>query len=146
MAITPTVLKTWGITVEQLHQDTLVSDMNRHPMFCDMQNMMESMMFGKEPENLLDDGSGQSGMGMYCLTNGDKMNGTGLILQGDLLQQIGKIVGGDFYILPSSCQLVYIHTNLMHFKKLFLKVRRISIYNDSVDCYLTKIGSHVCGS
>lgn len=38
--------------------------MNRHPMFCDMQNMMESMMFGKEPENLLDNGSGQSGMGM----------------------------------------------------------------------------------
>ena len=33
-------------------------------MFCDMQNMMESMLFGKEPENLLDDGSGQSGMGM----------------------------------------------------------------------------------
>lgn len=65
MAVTPTVLETWGITVEQLHQDALVSDMNRHPMFCDMQNMMESMLFGKEPENLLDDGSGQSGMGMY---------------------------------------------------------------------------------
>lgn len=64
MAVTPTVLETWGITVEQLHQDALVSDMNRHPMFCDMQNMMESMLFGKEPENLLDDGSGQSGMGM----------------------------------------------------------------------------------
>lgn len=42
--------------------------MNRHPMFCDMQNMMESMMFGKKLENLLDDGSGQNGMGMYCLT------------------------------------------------------------------------------
>lgn len=64
MAVTPTVLETWGITVEQLHQDALALDMNRHPMFCDMQNMMESMMFGKEPENLLDDGSGQSGMGM----------------------------------------------------------------------------------
>lgn len=64
--------------------------MNRHPMFCDMQNMMESMMFGKEPENLLDNGSGQSGMGMYCLTNGDKMNGAGLILQGDLMQQVNE--------------------------------------------------------
>ena len=36
--------------------------MNRHPMFCDMQNMMESMMFGKEPENLLDDGSCDPGI------------------------------------------------------------------------------------
>ena len=26
MAVTPTVLETWGITVEQLHQDALVSD------------------------------------------------------------------------------------------------------------------------
>ena len=146
MAVTPTVLETWGITVEQLHQDALASDMNRHPMFCDMQNMMESMIFGKEPENLLDNGSGQSRMGMYCLTNGDKMNGAGLILQGELMQQIGEIVGGNFYILPSSYQLVYIHTNLMHFKKLFLKVRCISIYDDSVDCHLTKIGSHVCSS
>lgn len=108
MAVTPTVLETWGITVEQLHQDALVSDMNRHPLFCDMQNMMESMLFGREPENLLDDGSGQSGMGMYCLTNGDKMNGAGLILQGDLMQQIGEIVGGDFYILPSSCHEVLV--------------------------------------
>ena len=29
MAVTPTVLETWGITVEQLHQDALVSDMHR---------------------------------------------------------------------------------------------------------------------
>ena len=56
----------------------------------------------------MDDGSGQSGMGMYCLTNGDKMNGAGLILQGDLMQQIAEIVGGDFYILPSSCHEVLV--------------------------------------
>ena len=77
MAVTPTVLETWGITVEQLHQDALVSDMNRHPMFCDMQNMMESMMFGKEPENLLDDSSGQSGMGMYPVPHQDHQGAHG---------------------------------------------------------------------
>ena len=43
-----------------------------------------------------------------CLTNGDKMNGAGLILQGDLMQQIEEIVGGDFYILPSSCHEVLV--------------------------------------
>mgnify|MGYP004541439135 FL=1 len=128
MAVTPTFLETWGITVEQLHQDALASDMNRHPMFCDMQNMMESMMFGKEPENLLDDGSGQSGMGMYCLTNGDKMNGAGLILQGDLMQQIGEIVGGDFYILPSSCHevLVIPESMGMDVKELSAMVQQVN--------------------
>ena len=47
------------------------------------------------------------------------------------------------------CHISFIipfNTDLMHFKKLFLKVRRISIYDDSIDCHLTKIGSHVCGS
>lgn len=38
----------------------------------------------------MDNGSGQSGMGMYSLTNGDKMNGAGLILQGDLVQQVNE--------------------------------------------------------
>mgnify|MGYP004617107503 CR=1 FL=1 len=40
--------------------------------------------------------------------NGDKMNGAGLILRGELMQQFGKIVGGDFYILPSSCHEVFV--------------------------------------
>ena len=106
----------------------LASDMNRHPMFCDMQNMMESMMFGKEPENLLNEGFGQSGMGMYCLTNGDKMNGAGLILQGDLMQQIGEIVGGDFYILPSSCHevLVIPESMGMDVKELSAMVQQVN--------------------
>ena len=109
MAVTQDLLKTWGVSVDQLHQDALAADMNRDPMFCDMGSMMESMMFGAEPKNLLDGNPDQgAGMGMYCLTNGVKIDGAGLILQGNIMQQIGEIVGGDFYILPSSCHEVIV--------------------------------------
>lgn len=109
MAVTRDLLETWGISVDQLHQDALAADMNRNPMFCDMGSMMESMMFGAEPKNLLDGNPDHGGgMGMYCLTNSAKIDGAGLILQGNIMQQIGEIVGGDFYILPSSCHEVIV--------------------------------------
>lgn len=98
VAVTQGLLETWEVSVDQLHQDALAADMNRDPLFCDMGNMMESMMFGAEPKNLLDGDPGQgAGMGMYCLTNGAKVDGAGLILQGDLMQQIGEIIGGSLH-------------------------------------------------
>ncbi len=141
VAVTPAILETWDISVDQLHQDALAADMNRDPMFCDMGSMMESMMFGQEPENLLDGGE-PSGMGMYCLTNGDKMNGAGLILQGNLMQQIGEIVGGDFYILPSSCHEVLVVPETMEIdvKELSAMVQQINQTEVSVE---DRLSDHV---
>ncbi len=108
--VTPQLMDTWGISVDQLHADALAADAQRNPMLCDMGEMMESLMFGHEPENLLDsaDGTSMPGMGMFCLTNGDKMNGAGLLLQEDIMDKIGEIVEGNFYILPSSTHEVLI--------------------------------------
>lgn len=109
-AVTHQMMETWGITVEQLHADALAADMQRNPMLCDMGEMMESLMFGEEPENLLDSAAGttMSGMGMFCLTNGDKMNGAGLLLQDSIMDKIGEMVEGNFFILPSSTHEVLI--------------------------------------
>ena len=95
---------------------------------CGQHHLPKSMLFGREPENLLDADPSQGGMGMYCLTNGDKMNGAGLILQGDLMQQIGEIVGGDFYILPSSCHevLVIPESMGMEVKELSAMVQQVN--------------------
>ena len=129
MAVTQDLLETWGVSVDQLHQDALAADMNRNPMFCDMGSMMESMMFGAEPKNLLDGNPDQgAGMGMYCLTNGVNIDGAGLILQGNLMQQIGEIVGGDFYILPSICHEVIVvpETVDIELKELSAMVQQIN--------------------
>ena len=56
------------------------------------------------------------------------MNGAGLILQEDLMQQIGEIVGGDFYILPSSCHevLVIPESMGMDVKELSAMVQQVN--------------------
>ena len=59
-------------------------------------------------DNLLTTADRGNGDGMFCLTNGEKMNGASLVLQDDLMQQIGDIVGGNFYVLPSSVHEVLI--------------------------------------
>lgn len=107
-AVTPYLMEAWGITTEQLHQDALKSDLQKEPQLADMMDMMESMMYGKEPDNLLTTADRGNGDGMFCLTNGEKMNGASLVLQDDLMQQIGDIVGGNFYVLPSSVHEVLI--------------------------------------
>lgn len=108
--VTPMLMEAWGITPEQLHQDALKSDLQKGAQLADMMDMMESMMSGMDPENLLESGGREAGdgMGMYCLTNGEKMNGASLILQDDLMQQISDTVGGSFYVLPSSTHEVLI--------------------------------------
>lgn len=62
------------------------------------------------PRNLLETGEKVSpdGMGMYCLTNSERMDGASLILQDGLMQQIEGIVGGNFYVLPSSIHEVMV--------------------------------------
>ena len=67
-AVTPYLMEAWGITTEQLHQDALKSDLQKEPQLADMMDMMESMMYGKEPDNLLttaDRGNGD-GMVWFC--------------------------------------------------------------------------------
>ena len=109
-AVTPQFLEVWGISLSQLHQDALKSDIQKTPQFVDMIDMMESLMTGENPKNLLETGEKVSpdGMGMYCLTNSERMDGASLILQDGLMQQIEGIVGGNFYVLPSSIHEVMV--------------------------------------
>ena len=88
-AVTPQLLDAWGISLSQLHQDALKSDIQKTPQFIDMIDMMESLMTGENPKNLLETGEKVSpgGMGMYCLTNSERMDGASLILQDGLIRK-----------------------------------------------------------
>ena len=107
--VTQQLMGIWGISVEQLHADALAADSQRGPILCEMGEMLESMFFGSEPANLLEHvEDANPAMGMFCLTNGDKAFGAGMILQEDIMAQIGEATGGNFYILPSSTHEVLI--------------------------------------
>ena len=55
VAVTPWLMKKWGIAVDQLHQEALKSDREKGATFMDMDFMvMKAMGFAPEPPNLLD--------------------------------------------------------------------------------------------
>lgn len=105
IAITEQMREDWGISTEQLHSDALAADKTRMPMLMSMDDMMNQMMFGRdEAENLLTSEKTVEDFyqPFFCLTNAEKQNGASLILQDDLMKQIGEFMNSDFYLLPSS--------------------------------------------
>lgn len=105
LSVKEDMLKDWGITLEQLHKDAQAADMKRGPVLNSLEDIVEQMIYGNsEPDNLLESGNDISEMfhPMFCLTNEKRMDGASLILQEDLMKQIGDYIGSDFYVLPSS--------------------------------------------
>lgn len=114
-AVTPGLLDRWGISVEQLHADALAADLSRKPVLNSMDEMMNSILFGEEPQNLLDGNKTgdkdqeenrpkmpETEFPMYCLTNAGKMNGASLVINEELMRSVGEVLGDDLYVLPSS--------------------------------------------
>ena len=105
-AVRPDILKQWNITVEQLHADALEADKARGPVLMDLADMIMNM---ENPDldnfNILQMGENHpdiEAVTLLCLTNEDRMKGASLILHDDIMNQIGEIMGSDYYVLPSS--------------------------------------------
>ena len=105
-AVTPNLLKGWGITEEQLREDSLRAEHSKGAVFMDIEALDAEKMFGLKPINLLDKQNdiidNGDGFSLYCLTSEDYRYGASMILQEDVMGKVSKLMGGDFYILPSS--------------------------------------------
>ena len=90
--------------------DAMVADRKRGVTLMDMNEIIKSMIFGEEPENLLNEKMDMEAMEnpMFCLTNKAKMNGASLLLQEDIRKQIGECLGSDYFVIPSSIHEVLI--------------------------------------
>lgn len=103
--VTTDLIDTWQIDLSTLHQDAMKADLKRMPALHSMDNLISTMVFGMgEPENLLGKEIDASAFDqpMFCLTNENRMNGAGLILNEDIRRQVADFMKSDFYILPSS--------------------------------------------
>lgn len=109
VAVTEKLMESWGITKEQLHKDAVQAESSRDPVcFYDM----EDLLFGDSghPDNLFQR-TEPLNIGftpMYVLTNQNKTNGAGVLVQDGVLEKIGGLIGSDFYVLPSSIHEVLI--------------------------------------
>ena len=108
--VTISLMNEWGVSAEQIQTDAMAADQNRGVVLMDMNEMVKSMIFGGEPENLLHEKLDieASENPMFCLTNTQKMNGASLLLQEDIRKQIGECLGSDYFVLPSSIHEVLI--------------------------------------
>ncbi len=102
-AITNEVLRSWGITKEQLHQDAVQAEKERKPACL---YRMDDILFSEQAENLLEEGAPlQAGeLPIFVLTNRDKSEGAGVMVQDGVLKKVGELLGADYYVLPSSIQ------------------------------------------
>lgn len=104
--VTPNLLKGWGITVEQLREDSLRAEHSKGAVFTDIEALVAEKMLGLKPINLLDKQNdiidNGDGFSLYCLTCEDYRYGASMILREDVMDKVSKLMGGDFYILPSS--------------------------------------------
>ena len=108
--VTISLMNEWGVSVEQIQADAMMADRNRGIVLADMNEIVKSMIFGEEPENLLGRKLDMETMQnpMFCLTNESKMNGASLLLQEDIRKQIGECLGSDYFVIPSSVHEVLI--------------------------------------
>ncbi len=125
-AITNEVLRSWGITKEQLHQDAVQAEKERKPACL---YRMDDILFSEQAENLLEEGALQAGeLPIFVLTNRDKSEGAGVMVQDGVLKKVGELLGADYYVLPSSIHevLVLPDNGEMDVKELESMVRDVN--------------------
>ncbi len=113
--VTEPMLEMWGVTREELHQDALRSDLPQNkPVLCRMEEQIKSMQ-GTAPglqTNYLQRNSlpemQEGAINLFILTNEELMDGAAMIAHRDVLEKAGELIGGDYYVLPSSIHEVMI--------------------------------------
>lgn len=110
--VTNDILSVWGVDEKTVHRDALRADERRGPVLVNMEDAIYLMSgqpgyynFLWEDEKLdLDNGM----IPMFILTNQKIHNGAGILFQDGMKEKISKLMGGDYYVLPSSIHEVII--------------------------------------
>ncbi len=95
-------IEMWEITEEELFRDAMENMVHLYP--ADFMNMAEVLKeLYKDPAGLL-----SIPLPMYVLTNTERLNGAASLFYQGKMEEIAKIMGGDYYVLPSSIHEVII--------------------------------------
>lgn len=95
-------LEMWEITEEELFRDAMENMVRLYPSdFMNMADVLKELY--KDPAGLL-----SIPLPMYVLTNTDRLNGAASLLYKGKMEEIAKVMRGDYYVLPSSIHEVII--------------------------------------
>ena len=101
--VTDDLLRHYGVTEEQLHEDAVKNSQRMLPAQIDsMHNMLFSMMPGRHDaaDALFEEPS--PGSTMLVLTNSMQLNGASALFYPGVMDQAAERLGGDYIVLPSS--------------------------------------------
>lgn len=107
MAVTNAHMSIWGVDTEQLHQDALTAESARGIGLYDLQAAAKECLdpLVWKAENLLQTDSRSERLDegcIYVLTNESRQYGASAIVNDEIMKRAGEIVGGDYFVLPSS--------------------------------------------
>ena len=95
-------MEMWKINEEQVIQDAMKNMPSLYPAdFMNMSVVLREIF--RDPAQLLD-----MELPMFVLTNKERINGAASLLYEGQLEQIARMIGEDFYVLPSSIHEVII--------------------------------------
>ena len=112
LMFTPELMDALGIDIQTLYRDAMISDLNFEPVLFTTDDLIESILDNKplfainlfnRKVRMRDDR-----LPILTLTKGNGANGASMILHKSIRKKIGDIVGGNFYVLPSSIHEVMI--------------------------------------
>ena len=99
--VTDDLLRHYGVTAEQLHEDAIANSQRMLPAQLDsMQNMLFGMMTPEASVTLRDEP--YPGSTMLVLTNNVQLNGAAALFYPGVMDQAAERLGGNFIVLPSS--------------------------------------------
>ncbi len=117
-AITKSLLETYGITQEQLHQDAMENSLRINPPeIIKMEEFVKQTM----REELIKNGFSQEKIEeilrqeavpenpLILVTNQEKADGAGVLFYPGMMEEIGEQLSGDYFVLPSSRHEVLIY-------------------------------------
>jgi len=115
--VTPQIMEAWGVTKRQVHEAAMEADLERGVTLNAIGELIDSMLTGQEPDNYISpealadgirpDFEGM-GMALMCLSNGSRLNGASMIINPEVQANIAQVLGGNYYMLPSSIHEVLV--------------------------------------
>ena len=95
-------LEMWKISKEELFREALENMPRLYPAdFMNMKTLLKEVYY--DPIDLL-----SVSIPMYVLTNSERLNGAASLLYEGKMEELAAILGGDYYVLPSSIHEVII--------------------------------------
>lgn len=123
MRIMNSYLKLWDTTKEEIHKIAMENTLQRkNIVLTPMKEMIEDLQ-GKSVEDLdnIEDAP------MYVLTNKSFINGAIAILDSNIQVKIASLLGGNYYIIPSSIhEVIVIPYDLMETEELNQMIKDIN--------------------